>query len=162
MLKRDTGFKGEQYSLKWTQKSESTYVRNQCLQRYRRHSWDLYRSCSVSVPWTSTQVPVLRLTEVCTPSTITGFTRISGQAFSSRCSNSYMSLIGDEYSTVSKCPHRQNSRWLRSGDRARQLTGPQRPVHSSPKAWFVCCLPIRRIWVTHHARTTCCLSLLNH
>jgi hypothetical protein len=39
----------------------------------------------------------------------------------------------------------KNTRRLRSGDRAGQLNGPPRPIHSSPNVWFRCCLTMRRI-----------------
>jgi hypothetical protein len=43
-------------------------------------------------------------------------------------------------------PRAKKSRGLRSGDHAGQLTGPPRPIHCSSKAWFGCCLAIRRKW----------------
>jgi hypothetical protein len=58
--------------------------------------------------------------------------------------NTSKSLIDVEYTKDFRCPHSQNSRGLRSGDRAGQLTGPPRPVHCSPKVWFSCCLTMRR------------------
>jgi hypothetical protein len=53
-------------------------------------------------------------------------------------------LIGVEYTKVFSCPHNQNSRRLKSGDRAGQLIGPPRPSHCSPKVWFRSSLTMRR------------------
>jgi hypothetical protein len=60
----------------------------------------------------STQLSALRRTEVRTLSKIPGFTRISWQAFSTRCCNTSKSLIGLEYTRIFGCPHTQKSRGL--------------------------------------------------
>jgi hypothetical protein len=117
--------------------------RNRSLLRYGRCSCDLYSRYSVWFPCISTQLSALPRTEVYTLLKIPGFTRISWQAFSTRCCYTSKSSIGVEYTKVFRCPHRG----LRSGDRAGQLTGPPLPIHCSPKVWFRCCLTMPRQWV---------------
>jgi hypothetical protein len=85
-------------------------------------------------------------TEVRTLSRIPRFTRISWQTYSTRCCNTPESLIGAEYTKALKSPHIHRCRGLKSGDRARRLTEPPRPIHCSPKVWFRCCLTLRRKW----------------
>jgi hypothetical protein len=60
--------------------------------------------------------------------------------------NSFKSLISAEYTKVSRCPQSQKSRRLRSGDYVLQLTWPLRPIHSSLKVLFRCCLTKYRKW----------------
>jgi hypothetical protein len=56
--------------------------------------------------------------------------------------------IGAEYNKVFRSPlsqkEKKKNRGLKSGDRAGQWTGPPRPIHCSPKVWFMCCLTLRR------------------
>jgi hypothetical protein len=59
--------------------------RDQCLLRYGRCSFDLYSRCPMWFPYMSTQLSALRRTEVRTLLKIPGYTRISWQAFSTRC-----------------------------------------------------------------------------
>jgi hypothetical protein len=120
--------------------------RNQRLLRYGWCLCDLFSRCSVWFPCISTQLSAFCHTEGPTVSKIPGFTRISWQAFSTRCCNTSKSLIGAEYTKVFRCPHSQESRGLRSRDRAGQLTGPPRHIYCSPKVWFRCYLTVRRKW----------------
>jgi hypothetical protein len=98
----------------------------------------------LSVVSMSTQLAALRRTEVRTLSKTPGFTRTSWQEFYTRCCNTSESLIHAEYTKAFRCPHGQNSRGLRLGDHAGQLTGPPRPVHCSPKVGFRFSLTMRR------------------
>jgi hypothetical protein len=120
--------------------------RNQCVLRYRPCPCDLYTTCSVRFPCSSTQLAALRRTEVRTLSEIPGFTQISWQTFSTRCCNTSKSLIGAEYTKAFTYPHSKKSIGLRSADRAGQLTAPPRPIHCSPKVWFRWRLTIGRKW----------------
>jgi hypothetical protein len=108
--------------------------------RYGRRSCNIYSRCSMWFPCFSKQLLSLRRTEVRTLSKISRFVRISSVAFSARCCNTSKSLTGAGHTKVFRCPQNRISRGIRSGDSAGQLTGPARPVHCSPKAWFWCCL----------------------
>jgi hypothetical protein len=92
--------------------------RKQYLLRYGRCSCDPYSRCSVWFPCISTQLAALRRAEMRTLSKIPGCTRISRQAFSTRCCNTSNSLSSAEYTEVFTRPHSQNSRGSRSEDRA--------------------------------------------
>jgi hypothetical protein len=120
--------------------------RYQCLLRYGRFSCDLHSRCSVWFPCISKRLLALRRTEVRTMSKIPGVTRISWQAFCTRCCNTSKSLIGAEFTNAFRCPHSQKSRGLRSGDRAGQLAGLPHRIEWSPEVWFRCCLTLRIKW----------------
>jgi hypothetical protein len=74
--------------------------RDQCLLRYGRCSCDLCSRCSKWFPCISTQLSAHRRTEVHALSKIPGFTPISWQALSTRCSNTSKWLIGAECTKV--------------------------------------------------------------
>jgi hypothetical protein len=135
LKKRVTG------SLKWIKSPGQHKSRNQRLLRYGWCSCDLYSKCSMWIPYISTQLSALRRTEVSTLSKIPGFTRLSRQAFFTRCCNTSKSLIGAEVTEVFRCLYGKKSRVLRSGDRAGQLT-----VHWKCGENKV---------MLHHAWTTC-------
>jgi hypothetical protein len=92
----------------------------------------------------STHLSAFCRTEVCIPLKIPGFTRISQQAFSTHCCNTFQSLNGAECTKVFRCPHNKKSKGLRLGDREGKLTGLPCPIHCSLKVWFRCCLTLRR------------------
>lgn len=66
---------------------------------------------------------------------------------SSLCCNSSMTLTGADYTKVFRCPQRQKSRGLRSGDHAGQLTRPLCSSHCLPKVWLRCCLKMLGKWI---------------
>jgi hypothetical protein len=96
--------------------------------------------------------------QTCSLSKISGFTRISWQAFSIPC----LILISHWLTLnmpVFRCPHNENLRGLMSGDRAGQLPLPPRPIQCSLKVWLRCCPTMRRKWCGAPSRMnhTCCL-----
>jgi hypothetical protein len=114
--------------------------RNQCLLWYGRCSCGFYNRYSMWLPCISTQLSALRRTEARSLTKISGFTWMSWQAFCARWCNTSKSLIGAEQTKVFWCPHSQNSR----RDRGGQRNGPPRSTHCSPKVWLRCCLTMQR------------------
>jgi hypothetical protein len=94
-------------------------------------------------PCISTQIPALRCTKVSILSKSPGFTRISWQAFSTRCCNTSVSV---QYTKIFRCSNSKMSWGLSSGEPARQFTGPPPFFNCSPKVLFRCCLRARRKW----------------
>ena len=88
--------------------------------------------CSVRFPCTSTQLWALQ------GKRIAQFFKNSSFHLNLLTSIFYSCLYNSEYTEVCGCSHSQESRRLKSGDRAGQLIGPPRPIHRTSKGLFRC------------------------